>query len=117
MSFGKGLSYPDSEDRIFNRVITDISVVLKETTLTISDSIETGSPVETKIVRVVSLKTTEIIEITRLKEKNTTGLHGSNTLNNDKEAEGAEQDQNARMYGLILLYTLLKINPWSRTAE
>ena len=35
-------SYPD--DRIFNLVISDISVVLRETTLIISDSIETGSP-------------------------------------------------------------------------
>ena len=39
--------YPDPEDRISHRVISDISVLLKETTLTISDSIETGSPVET----------------------------------------------------------------------
>ena len=36
--------WPDPEDRIFNRVISDISVVLRETTLTISHSIETGSP-------------------------------------------------------------------------
>ena len=33
--------YPDSKDRFFNRVITDISVMLRETTLTTSDSIET----------------------------------------------------------------------------
>ena len=39
--------------------------LLRETTLTFSYSIETGSPVETEIVRVVSLSTTEIIEITR----------------------------------------------------
>ena len=42
-----------------------MSVLLRETTLTILDSIETGSPVETEIVRVVSLSTTEITEITR----------------------------------------------------
>ena len=35
------LMYSDPEDRNFNRVISDISVVLRETTLTISDSIET----------------------------------------------------------------------------
>ena len=35
-------SYP--EDRIFNRVISDISIVLRESTLTISDSTETGTP-------------------------------------------------------------------------
>ena len=73
------LRYWDPEDRIFNRIILDISVALKETTLTISDSIETGSPetfltipdsvevgspVKTKIMRVVSLNTMEIIEIT-----------------------------------------------------
>ena len=60
--------YP--EDRICNR----ISVVLRETTLTISDSIETGSPVETEIVRVISLRTTEITEIIRLKKKKKTIL-------------------------------------------
>ena len=38
---GNGLRYLDPKDRIFNRVISDISVVLRETTLTISDSIET----------------------------------------------------------------------------
>ena len=47
-------------------------IVLRETTLIISDSIETGSHVETEIVRVVSLGTTEITEITRLKKKKPT---------------------------------------------
>ena len=60
--------YPDPEDRIFNRNISDIFVVLRETTLTVSDSIETGSPVETEKVRVISLSTTEITEITRFKK-------------------------------------------------
>ena len=55
------------EDRIFNRAISDSSVVQRETTLAISDSIYTGSPVEIEIVRVVSLCTTELSEITRLK--------------------------------------------------
>ena len=50
-------TYLDPEDRIFNRVITDISVILRETNLTISDSIET------EIVRVVYLSLTEITEI------------------------------------------------------
>ena len=53
------------EDRIFNRVISDISVVLRETTLTFSDSIEAGLPVEYEIARVVSLSSTEITDITR----------------------------------------------------
>ena len=53
------------EDRIFNRVISNISVVLRETTLTITDSIGTGSPVESEIVRVVFPSTTEMAEITR----------------------------------------------------
>ena len=44
------LRYPNPEDRIFSPVISDISVVLRETTLIISDSIETGSPVETELV-------------------------------------------------------------------
>ena len=54
-----------SGDRIFNRVISDISVVLRETTL--FDSINTGSSVETEIVVEVSLNTTEITETTRFK--------------------------------------------------
>ena len=35
----------------------------REDTLTIPDSIKTGSPVESEIVKVVSLSTTEITEI------------------------------------------------------
>ena len=59
----------DPEDRIFNRVISDIYVIPTETNLSISDSIETGSSVESVIVRVASLGTMEISEITRLKKK------------------------------------------------
>ena len=62
------LKYSDPEDRIFNRVISDISVVLRETILTISDSVETGSPVKTEMVKGVSFSTTEITEITRFKK-------------------------------------------------
>ena len=65
------LRYSDPKDRIFNRfnrVILNISVVLGETTLTISDSIETGSPVESEIVKTVSLRTTEITEVIRLRK-------------------------------------------------
>ena len=69
MSFGKKLKYPNPEDRILNRVISDIFVVLRKTIHTFSDSIETGSPVESEIVRVVSLSPTEITEITRLQKK------------------------------------------------
>ena len=65
------------EDRIFNRAISDISVVLRESTLAISDSIETCSPFESEIVSVVTLSTTEITEITRLKNRN---LQGPDTL-------------------------------------
>ena len=59
----------EHEDRIFNRIISDISVVHMETSLTISDSIETGKPIETEIVKVVFISTTEITEITRFKKK------------------------------------------------
>ena len=59
----RSLRYLDHEHRIFNRAIPDISVVLRETTLTISASIETGSSVGPEIVRVVSLCTTEILQI------------------------------------------------------
>ena len=41
-----GLRYSDPEDRIFNSVISDIFVEQRETTLTILNSIETGSPVD-----------------------------------------------------------------------
>ena len=63
-----GLRYAGPEHRIFNRVISDISVVLRKL-LTISDSIETGSPVKTEIAKVISLSTTELTEITRFKKK------------------------------------------------
>ena len=66
------------EDRILYHVIMDISVVLRETCLTISDSIETGPPFETDIVRVVSLSTTETSEITRFKNRSS----GLDTLTN-----------------------------------
>ena len=78
----RSLRYHDPEDRIFNRVISDISVVLRETTLILPDSIETGSLVETEIVRVVSLSKTEITEISRLKKKKTHRSSGSGYLNN-----------------------------------
>ena len=52
----------------FNRVIADISVVLIETTFPFADSIETGASFETEMMRVVSLGTTEITEITRFKK-------------------------------------------------
>ena len=48
-------------DRFLNRVI---SVVLRETTFTISVSTGEPVPVESEIVTVVSLSTTEISEIT-----------------------------------------------------
>ena len=43
------------EDQIFSRVISDISIVLREATFTISDSIEVGSPVKFKIARTYPL--------------------------------------------------------------
>ena len=48
--FIKPLRYVDPEDRIFNGVISDVSIELRGTTLTTSDSIERGSPVDTEIV-------------------------------------------------------------------
>ena len=54
---------------IFDRVFSGISVVLRETTLTTLDSIETDSPVEGEIVIVVSLSAMEIAEITRFIKK------------------------------------------------
>ena len=75
--FWKKVKFADPEDRIFNRFISDISVVLREIIVTFSDSIETDSPVKTEIIRVVSLSTTEITEITRFKKKN---LQGKDTL-------------------------------------
>ena len=75
------LKVSNPEERISNRVISDISVVLRETTLTISDSIETVPPVESEIVRVVYLSTTKISEMTRLKKKKKgNDLRGPDTL-------------------------------------
>ena len=64
--------------KTFNRVITDISVVIRKTTDTISDSIETGSSVESEIVRVVFPCATEITGIARVKKNR--HLQGLNTL-------------------------------------
>ena len=57
--------HSDPEGRTSNSVVSGISVVLMETTLTILDSIEAGSPVECEIVRVVSLSTMEVTEMTQ----------------------------------------------------
>ena len=78
--FGKyRLSYSDSEDQISDCFILDFSVVLREATLTISDSTETGLTVESEIEHLVSVCTTEITEITRFKTKQT--ISGSEYLN------------------------------------
>ena len=63
----------DPYDRIFTHVVPDISVVLIKSTLTIADSIESGSTFENQTVRVVSLSTTEITEITRFKKNDLQG--------------------------------------------
>ena len=63
------LRYQNPEDRIFNCIILDISVVPRDTTPTISDSTETGLPVKSEIVRVVSLIKMEITEIIRFKNR------------------------------------------------
>ena len=54
-------------------------VLLRETTFTISDSIEAGSPVESETVRVVSLSIKEITKIARFRKE--TSFHGPNTVN------------------------------------
>ena len=69
------------EHRIFNRVFSDFSVVLRETTLAVSDSTVTSLLDESEIVRVVSLYTMEVSEVTRLeKNKKITDLLGKDTL-------------------------------------
>ena len=60
------LGCSDPEDRILKCVTSDISVTLGEAA-NISDAIARG-PVESEKVRLVSLSTTEIAEITRLKK-------------------------------------------------
>ena len=72
---GGGLGYPDHEDMISNRVTSETSVVQRESTLTILHTIETDSPVETEIVRVVPLRTTG------KKKKKNHGLQGPDALN------------------------------------
>ena len=61
------LRYLGPEDLFF--LILDISIVLRDTTLTISNFIETGTLVEIEIVRGVSLRATEITAITRCKTR------------------------------------------------
>ena len=65
------LRYPDPEGRILNRVFSDtcISVVPRETTLTISDSIKLASPGDFEKVRVISRRPTEIKELSQFKKK------------------------------------------------
>ena len=60
---------PDYEDHIFNRVVSDISIMLSEITLTISDCIETISPVESELVASLGTTEMEITETTRFKKK------------------------------------------------
>ena len=77
-SEGPPLRSPDPEYRIiFNRVV---SVVLRETTLTISVSTVL---IESNMVRVVSLSTREISEITRLKIRSS----GRDTLTKQEQSE------------------------------
>ena len=60
----------DPEDRFFfNRVILVISVVLRETTLTVSDSTLETTSMESEIMGIVSLSITKISEIIRLKSR------------------------------------------------
>ena len=87
MSHFTSLRYSDPEDRMFDRIIYDVSIVLRETTLTISDSIVTGTPVESEIERVVSLSTTKISEITRFKKK-IPDPQGLNTLTLSQTSPG-----------------------------
>ena len=69
----KELKYLNPEYWIFNRVISDISVALREITLTIPDSIEIDSLFESDTVRVVSLCTAEITGIKRFKKNRSYG--------------------------------------------
>ena len=63
------LRYLLPKERFLKSSSSDIPVVLRENTLTISHCIEAGSPVEYEIVKVVTHSTTEITEITRLKTR------------------------------------------------
>ena len=67
MYFRSAVRYPDLEHRFLYRIISVISVVLRENTLTISVSTREPVSMESEIVRVVSFDTTEISEKTRLK--------------------------------------------------
>ena len=69
--------HSDPGDRVFNCVISDISIVLRETTFTISDSIQTGSsPVDSEIVRVDSLSTMDMTELIRFGKKKKNDYQG-----------------------------------------
>ena len=76
----KLLRYLDPEDRVFffffNRVFSAISVVPRETTLTISVSTSEHVPMQSEIVRVVSLTTTKITDIPRVEIRSS----GTDTL-------------------------------------
>ena len=97
-------SYP--EDRIFNRVISDISIVVRETTLTISDSPKTVSPIKSEIVRVVSLSTKKITEI----KKKKTDPQGLDTLN-----DGICLQQRRKQRGKKWKIQITSISPFTGT--
>ena len=84
----KGLRYSHPEDRGFffcspDRAIPGISVITRETTLTISDLIGETVSMESEIVRVVPLIRTEISESTRFKIRSS-GSGYLNPLPDDK---------------------------------
>ena len=75
--------YPDPENRTLNRVILNISVELREATLTIRDSIKRVLLVESKIVRVGFLSTTDLTSITQFNKKRSSRSEYLNALTNE----------------------------------
>ena len=63
------MPYQRFEHFDLNSVFSVISVVLRGSTLTFSDSTVEPVPMESEIMRVISLSTTEISEMTRLKTR------------------------------------------------
>ena len=78
-----------------NRVISDISVLLRERTLIILDSTGKLVSMESEIVLVLSLSTTEISEITRLKIRSSWSRYleiSTKSIDSGHPAQSAQAD-------------------------
>ena len=93
---------------MFDIVFSGMFVVLRETTLTVSGYIETGSPVASEIVRVVCHSTTEITEITRSKKQPIFRVPYLKTFDVDQPPQSAKSNLDLEFLLLIDYFFMLR---------